>query len=69
MPKTAIVEDEVTFPTEVWASAETKEELEDWLTAKNPKTIGRLRKIRAEEDVAGKGVPLDTLARKWNIKL
>lgn len=53
----------------VWESAETKEELEDWLLAQNPKLIRQLRRIRTDEDAAGKGKPLSEVARRWNINL
>ena len=57
------------IPTPVWESAETKEELEDWLLAQNPKLIRQLRRIRTQEDTTGKGKPLNEIARRWNITL
>ena len=52
------------IPTTIWESAETKEELEDWLLSQNPKLIRKLRRIRREEDVAGKGKSLAEVARQ-----
>ncbi len=59
----------VEFPRTVWETAETKEDLEDWLLANNPKFIREMRRIRREEDLAGKGKSLEDVARRWNIKL
>jgi hypothetical protein len=56
----------VEFPMEVWETAETKEDLEDWLLAHNPKIIRQLRRIRRTEDLAGRGKSLGELARRWN---
>ena len=64
-PTTDVLE----IPTAVWESAETKEDLEDWLLAHNPKLIQQLRHIRKQEDLAGKGQPLSDVARRWKITL
>jgi hypothetical protein len=61
--------DVLEIPTPVWESAETKEELEDWLLAQNPKLIRQLLRIRRQEDTAGKGKSLGEIARRWNISL
>jgi hypothetical protein len=52
------------IPTSIWESAETKEELEDWLLSQNPKLIRQLRRIRRVEDLTGKGKSLDEVARQ-----
>ena len=65
----AHTKDVLEIPTGVWESADTKEELEDWLLAHNPKAIRQLRQIRRVEDVGGKGKPLSEVARRWNINL
>jgi hypothetical protein len=57
------------IPTTIWESAETKEELEDWLLSQNPKLIRQLRRIRRQEDLASKGKSLDEVARQWHINL
>ena len=64
-----VAKDVLEIPTPVWDSAETKEELDDWLLAQNPKLIRQLRRIRTDEDAAGKGKPLSEVARRWNINL
>ena len=48
--------DTVEIPTPVLSSVETLDELQDWLTAQNPKIIAELRAAR-REDRAGKFKP------------
>lgn len=48
--------DTVEIPTHVLASVETLDELQDWLTAQNPKVMSELRAAR-REDRAGKFKP------------
>jgi hypothetical protein len=57
------------IPTTIWESAKTKEELEDWLLSQNPKLIRKLRRIRRQENMAGKGKSLAEVARQWHIDL
>lgn len=59
----------IEIPRAVWETAETKEDIEDWLLAHNPKLIRQLRRIRRQEDLAGRGKTLSEVARRWNIKL
>jgi hypothetical protein len=67
--KKASTKDMVEIPKSVWETAETKEDLEDWLLANNSKLIAELLRIRREEDLAGKGKSLEDVARRWNIDL
>ena len=46
----------VEIPAAVLSSVETLDELQDWLTAQNPKLIAELRAAR-KEDLAGKLKP------------
>ncbi|MCX6071054.1 MAG: hypothetical protein NTU91_09380 [Chloroflexi bacterium] len=69
MTKRSASKDTVEFPVAVWESAETKEELEDWLLAQDPKAVRQLRRIRRTEDLAGRGKTLSDVARRWNTKL
>jgi hypothetical protein len=46
----------VEIPTTVLSSVETLDELQDWLTAQNPKVIAELREAR-KQDLAGKFKP------------
>jgi hypothetical protein len=59
----------IEIPMEVWETAETKEDLEDWLLTHNLKLVRQLRRIRRHEDLAGRGRLLGEVARQWNIKL
>ena len=42
------------FPRSIFETAETKEDLEDWLLAQNPDFIKRMRQAR-KQDLVGKG--------------
>jgi len=46
----------VEIPTAVLSSIETLDELQDWLTAQNPKVIAELREAR-KQDLGGKFKP------------
>lgn len=59
----------IEIPKGVWETAETKEDIEDWLLTRNPKLVRQLRRIRRHEDLAGRGQTLRDVARRWNIKL
>lgn len=52
------------IPVSVFESADTKEELEDWLLAHDPQFIMEMERIKKEE--SGKGIPLEEAAKKWH---
>lgn len=54
--------DVITIPVSVWESAETKEDLEDWLLAHNPEFIRRMREAR-EQDLKGDVVSLEEVEK------
>ncbi|MBI2340616.1 MAG: hypothetical protein HYU99_09685 [Deltaproteobacteria bacterium] len=56
------------IPLSVFESAETKEDLEDWLLSHDFAFIDEMRRLKAEAE-EGRGRPLADLAKKWNIKL
>ncbi len=57
----------VTFPVSVFETADTKEDLEDWLLAHDPEFLKRMRKIQ-KDDIQGKGRDWKTLKRELCIK-
>ena len=57
----------VRIPLGVFESAESKEELEDWLLANDPQFIQRMRQAR-REDMEGKCRPLKEVARRLRMK-
>ena len=59
--------EEVTFPLSVFETADTKEDLEDWLLSQNPEFIKKMRKAR-REDISGKGKSWGSLKRELCIK-
>lgn len=52
----------ITFPVSVWESAETKEDLEDWLLAHNPGFVRRMLEAKKEEE-EGKTVSLEEVEK------
>ena len=52
----------VTFPVSVFETADTKEDLEDWLFSQNPEFIRKMRKAR-RDDLLGKGKSWEILKR------
>ena len=57
----------ITIPIEVFETAESKEEIEDWLLAHDPEFIKRMLKAR-KNDIEGKGIPWEQVKAKLNIK-
>lgn len=57
----------VTFPISVFKTADTKEDLEDWLLSKNSSFLKRMRRAR-KDDIHGKGKDWKTLKKELCIK-
>lgn len=57
----------VTFPLSIFETADTKEDLEDWLLSQNPEFIKKMRKAR-KEDTEGKGKDWKSLKNELCIK-
>lgn len=57
----------VTFPLSVFESADTKEDLEDWLLSQKPEFIKKMRKAR-QEDREGKGRDWKSIKKEICIK-
>ena len=57
----------VSFPQSVFDTADTKEDLEDWLLSQNPEFIKKMRKARLD-DIQGKGKDWGRLKKELCIK-
>lgn len=57
----------VSFPLSVFETADTKEDLEDWLLSQNRDFMKRMRKAR-EDDIKGKGKDWGLLKKESCIK-
>jgi len=57
----------VTFPLSVFETADTIEDLEDWLLAQDPEFIKRMRKAR-QEDIQSKGKDWTVLKKELCIR-
>ena len=44
----------ITFPVSIFETANTKEDLEDWLLSQNPEFLKRMKKAK-KDDIGGKG--------------
>lgn len=67
MPITKQKTEKVTFPLSVFETADTKEDLEDWLLAQNAEFIKRMRKAR-QDDLQGKGKEWKSFKKELCIK-
>ena len=67
MPLTKRKSEEVTFPLSVFETADTKEDLEDWLLSQNSELIKKMCKSR-REDILGKCKSWGSLKRELCIK-
>jgi hypothetical protein len=59
--------EKVTFPLSVFETANTKEDLEDWLLSQNSEFVKKMRKAR-REDLMGKGKIWSSLKRELCIR-
>jgi hypothetical protein len=59
--------EKVTFPLSVFETANTKEDLEDWLLSQNSEFIKKMRKAR-REDLMGKGKSWGSIKRELCIR-
>jgi len=57
----------VAIPTTVLTTADSVEEIEDWLLSRNPKALEGLKDLRRQH-LAGKTISLDEAEKKWRSK-
>ena len=57
----------VSFPLTVFETANTKEDLEDWLLSQNPEFIKKMRRVR-KDDIKGKGKDWEAIKKDLCIK-
>lgn len=57
----------VTFPLTVFQTADTIDDLEDWLLSQNPDFIKKMRKARLE-DIEGKGKDWRSIKKELCLK-
>jgi len=67
MPALKHKPDKVTFPLSVFETADTKEDLEDWLLAQNAEFIKKMRKAK-QDDIQAKGTDWKSLKKELCIK-
>jgi len=57
----------ITFPISVFETADTKEDLEDWLLSQNPEFLKRMKKAK-KDDIESKGKEWKQLKKELCIK-
>ncbi len=57
----------IACPVSVFETADTKDDLEDWLLSQNPEFLKRMRKIK-RDDIEGRGKDWQLLKKELCIK-
>ncbi|MFW6162126.1 MAG: hypothetical protein ACODAJ_05110 [Planctomycetota bacterium] len=57
----------IAIPESVLLSAQSLDDLEDWLAAHDPAFLDRMRRIRRDEDLADAGRDLEEILERWPI--
>jgi hypothetical protein len=58
----------ISIPEQVLLSAESLDELEDWLASRSDRFVEDMRRIRQAEDLAEKGTELTEIVKRWPIE-
>ena len=58
----------VAIPQGVLITAQSLDDLEDWIEANDPDFLGEVRRIRKEEDLAGAGKDIAEVLKRWPIE-
>lgn len=58
----------IEIPESVLISAQTLDDLEDWMAGNHPEFLKRIRAIRNDEDLGGKGKDLSEILERWPIE-
>ena len=55
----------VKIPETVLMTAQSLDDLEDWLASHDPESLRQMRRIRNDEDLAGQGKDLGEILQRW----
>lgn len=58
----------IEIPQSVLLSAESLDDLEDWLAVHDPAFLEEIRRIRNDEDLPGRGTELGEILKRWPIE-
>ena len=58
-------EHSVEIPGSVLISAQSLDDLEDWLAAHDPEFLKQIRRIRNDKDLGEKGKDLEEILKRW----
>jgi len=67
MPLARRKQETITFPLSIFETADTIEDIEDWLLSKNPEFIKKMRKVK-RDDIQSKGKDWKSLKKELCIK-
>jgi len=57
----------VEIPQSVLMSAQSLDDVEDWLAVNKPEFLGEIHRLRNEEDLAGSGKDIAEVLKRWPI--
>ena len=55
----------VEIPQSVLISAQSLDDLDDWLAAHDPEFLEQIRRIRSDEDLGDRGKDLEEILKRW----
>jgi hypothetical protein len=58
----------IEIPEAVLLSAQSLDDLEDWLATHDPEFLTQMRRIRRDEDLTGQGKDLTEILKRWPTK-
>lgn len=58
----------IQIPESVLISAQSLDDVEDWLAAHDPQFLARMRRIRNDEDLVGEGKELGEILKQWPVE-
>jgi hypothetical protein len=58
----------VEIPQSVLISAQSLDDVEDWIAAHDPEFLSEVRRIRNQEDLAGSGKDIAEVLKRWPIE-
>jgi hypothetical protein len=58
----------IEIPQSVLISAQSLDDVEDWLSTNDPEFLSEVRRIRNDEDLAGAGKDITEVLKRWPIE-
>jgi hypothetical protein len=58
----------VEIPQSVLLSAQSLDDVEDWIAANDPQFLAEMRRVRKDEDLTGDGKDIAEILKRWPIE-